>query len=60
MLMTGPLFGTALLVVPACWLGIIASVTTVTAVPPMTAMPAVAKHMHCYHPNGEQYPNPVL
>jgi len=56
MLMTGPLFGRALLVVPACGPGLI---TIAAAMPTVPSMPAVAKHMHRDHPDGEQHPNPV-
>ena len=35
-------------------------VVMAAAVPTVTAMPAVAEHMHRDHPGGEQHPNPVL
>jgi len=59
MLMTWPWFGNTFVVTSDRWLGVvtIATMSSMPAVPPMSA---VAKHMHRDHPDGEQYPNPVL
>lgn len=42
--------------------GISTTVTpaAVSIVSRVTAMPAVAEHMHCDHPDGKQHPHPVL
>lgn len=62
--MTRPLLRIALHTVFAFGLGVIVAtapaVSTVTTLPSMTTMPAVAEHMHRDHPGGEQQPNPVL
>jgi hypothetical protein len=63
MMMVRPLFRSALRTVFACGLGVIMATTTPTAVstvPSVTAMPAMAKHMHRDKSGEEQHPNPVL
>ncbi|MDZ4737718.1 MAG: hypothetical protein SGJ07_15350 [Rhodospirillaceae bacterium] len=57
MLMTGPWFGNTFFAASARRLGVISIAAAMLAV---STMAAVAKHMHRNHPDGEQYPNPVL
>ena len=58
--MTRSLFRSVLLTVFACGFIVIATAIAVSAVRSVTAMSAVAKHMHRDHPGEEQHPNPVF
>ena len=62
MMVARPLFRGARTVL-ACGIGGIhapANPATVLTMGSMTAVAAVAEHMHCDHPGGEQHPNPIL